>query len=48
MIKNPQPLPTPTVAWFDPKTGRPTQVYYEYKRSFDAAVRALITAQNGA
>lgn len=47
MIQKPRPLPDPNARWFDPATGRPTVIVYEYLRSLDATVRALADAQNG-
>lgn len=46
-MKQPISLPAPDTAWFDPKTGKPTQAVYQYLRSLDATVREL-AAQSGA
>jgi hypothetical protein len=46
IIRLPQRLPDPNIAWFDPKTGRPTDAYYQYMREMDEAVRRLIAASN--
>lgn len=35
-------LPDPWVPWFEPQTGKPTQVFYDYMREADAALRASI------
>lgn len=32
-------LPDPTVPWFDPKSGRPTQAFYDYMRELDLRTR---------
>lgn len=32
-------LPEPTAAWFDPKTGKPTQAFFEYMRDLDQRTR---------
>lgn len=31
-------LPPRDMAWFDPKTGQPTDVYAEYMKSIDARI----------
>jgi hypothetical protein len=46
MIKTPQRLPDPMIAWFEPKTGKPTTAFYQYMRELDDAMRKLITASN--
>ncbi len=45
MIRQLPVLPRPDVAWFD-QSGRPTQVFYEYARAADQAMRELINAEN--
>jgi hypothetical protein len=37
----PKPLPPSEQQWIDPKTGRPSQTFYDYARILDARVRAL-------
>jgi len=46
VIKLPQRLPDPSIPWFDPKTGRPTQAFYQYMREMDDIVRRLVRASN--
>jgi hypothetical protein len=46
MIRPPSNLPRPDAPWVD-ANGRPTQVFYEYMRALDQAVRDLVAAQNG-
>jgi hypothetical protein len=33
-----KPLPPTDLAWFDPGTGRPTEIFADYMRSIDARV----------
>lgn len=33
-----RPLPPRDIAWFDVRTGVPTEIFYEYMRSIDARV----------
>lgn len=37
------PLPIPDVQLIDPKTGKPTQAFYDYLKRLDAIVRVLRT-----
>lgn len=46
MIKNPPSLPQPTVPWIDPKTGKPTPIFFQYLVDLDRAIRALIVIAN--
>jgi hypothetical protein len=39
----PRPLPPSDQQWIDPRTGKPTQTFYEYVKILDALVRALRT-----
>lgn len=41
VTKPPKQLPSPQAQWFDPQTGKPTPIYYEYQKSMDALIRAL-------
>lgn len=46
MIKAPQQLPSPTLPWFDPRTGKPTDAYYQYMRDLDDKVRKILELLN--
>ena len=37
------PLPAPTVQLIDPKTGLPTQAFFDYLKRLDTVVRVLRT-----
>lgn len=45
MIRAPQRLPDPTMAWVKPD-GRPTDAFYQYMRERDDAMRLLIEQAN--
>jgi len=36
-----RPLPEPDQPWFDPD-GRPTQAYFDYQKSLERVVRAIL------
>lgn len=45
IVKNPQRLPDPQMAWARPD-GRPTDAFYQYMRELDQAVRQIIQTSN--
>lgn len=46
MINLPQRLPDPNIPWVDPKTGKPSKVFYLYMREADDVLRRIIAMSN--
>ena len=46
MIRLFQRLPDPNAAWFEPRTGKPTRLFYTYMREVDDSLRRLVAMTN--